>query len=362
MGLVYLFVWWFHIPFIHFLKLAGASVVTISGFASLGYLLNDLFDIEKDRVAGKPNMMQGKPAVVILLMFAIAVSALLLPWLYLPYNTVSLVLIVVEVGTFILYSAPPVRLKERGVAGIIADTLYAHLLPLMLAANTFIIASGANVDVQLMAVLLLLQAVSGIRNIIIHQYEDAEADRLGGTISFFSGLSKTTFERILLCCIVAEVSLLSLLFALLAHTNNLLLLCQPIIWLHVVFVLVLFARKGLPAFLNSTWRYFPNNLWELWMPVTLLLVLAVADSRFILIAFLHVLLFNHRVYVELYNRALIPMKGHIKYLLVKLLVSARYVVSFVVNSFLYLGFLLFGVDLKKENVSALEYLRKHRKK
>ncbi len=362
MGLVYLFVLWFHIPFIHFLKLAGASVVTISGFASLGYLLNDLFDIEKDKAAGKPNMVQGKPVMVVVLLFATALSALLLPWLYLPFNKLSLLLIIAEVATFIVYSAPPVRLKDRGAAGIIADTLYAHLLPLMLAANTFIIASGATVNVRLMGVLLLLQAVSGIRNIIIHQYQDAEADRLGGTTSFFLELSKAGFERIMLCSILAEVALLSLFYALLAYTNRFLLLCQPVIWLYALTVLLLFARKGLLAFLNSTWRYFPNNLWELWLPVTLLIVLSVEDSRFVLMVLLHVLLFNHKVYVEVYNRALIPTKGHVKYLLVKMMVSTRFAVSFVVNFSLYLGFLLFGVDLKKENVSALEYLRKHRKK
>src|ERR1700681_1027624 len=37
-------------------------VFSISCVAAYGYLINDLFDIEDDRLGGKPNVMDGKPA------------------------------------------------------------------------------------------------------------------------------------------------------------------------------------------------------------------------------------------------------------------------------------------------------------
>lgn len=362
MGMVYLFVYWFNISFPHFVKLALASIITISGFASLGYLLNDWFDLEKDRLAGKHNSLEGKTAIVVLVLFVIAIAALLLPWFYLPFNTVSVGLIFAEVLTFVLYSVPPIRLKERGLAGVFADALYAHSLPVMLAAYTFMLTSGANADPLLLVLLLVMQTISGIRNIVIHQYQDAAADHLAGSVSFFSRLTDTQFKYTILICISAEITSLSFFLGLLAKENYLLLLCQPVIWLSAFTMALLFVSEGMNAFLASRWRFFPNNLIALWIPVTLLLVLTSVDTRYVVVAVIHLLLFNYKFYVEVYNRGLVPLRDSSKEGVVKLFVNTRYVLSFMINIVVYGGFLLFGVDLKKEKVSALEYLRKQRRK
>ena len=63
MGMIYLFAAWYHISLVQFVPLSVLSLITISGFASMGYLFNDLFDIEKDAAAGKSNFLAGKSPV-----------------------------------------------------------------------------------------------------------------------------------------------------------------------------------------------------------------------------------------------------------------------------------------------------------
>jgi 4-hydroxybenzoate polyprenyltransferase len=53
LGLVYLFSIRFRISFSDFWLWGLCSLVTIIGFASLGYLVNDYFDQEKDARVGK---------------------------------------------------------------------------------------------------------------------------------------------------------------------------------------------------------------------------------------------------------------------------------------------------------------------
>ncbi len=69
MGMVYLFTAWFEIPLKEFPVLALLSITTIIGFASFGYLVNDLFDIKKDTKAGKKNFLAGKPTPLVILFF-----------------------------------------------------------------------------------------------------------------------------------------------------------------------------------------------------------------------------------------------------------------------------------------------------
>jgi len=52
---------------------------------------------------------------------AVLLALALLPWLILPCDKLSIVLLVAEFSIFIAYVIRPVRLKERGVWAILAD-------------------------------------------------------------------------------------------------------------------------------------------------------------------------------------------------------------------------------------------------
>lgn len=166
------------------------SVVGIAGF---GYFLNDVCDIAGDRAAGKTNAAAGRTPAgrAGILIFLLALG--LAPWSLLPRNAVNLVLVAVLIGTLTLYSVRPFRLKERGLAGALADTLYGHILPVAIALFTFFpdaslalvrVSSRRGPEGTIGLVIALGLACKGLRNIVLHQIEDRWNDRRAGTRTF----------------------------------------------------------------------------------------------------------------------------------------------------------------------------------
>jgi 4-hydroxybenzoate polyprenyltransferase len=56
-GAIFISVYLNEIPFIRALKFTGLLLASIIGIAAYGYLLNNLYDLEEDRRAGKINLM-----------------------------------------------------------------------------------------------------------------------------------------------------------------------------------------------------------------------------------------------------------------------------------------------------------------
>jgi 4-hydroxybenzoate polyprenyltransferase len=361
MGLVYLFTCWFSIPFTQFLQLGGLSLMTISGFASLGYLLNDLFDLKKDALAGKPNSLESKSAPIIIVLFSIAATLMLLPWKFLPWNTNSLIMIGAEVGLFLIYSVPPIRLKDRGLAGIIADATYAHSLPLLLAGYTFSLAANYKLTALPVGLLLLWQTASGTRNILIHQFEDEANDKKSDTRGFYSSLSFQSFQLLIKLCVALEFATSISFFILLSPGQSLFFICGAVLLLFLLFAVIRFGLKSANWLNMEGWHYFPNPVFEKWIPAAILVILSFADIRFIFILVLNTILFNYKVFVEAYNRLFVPSRDFTKETSVATRDETRKWLSYVVNNFIYYLFLLFGIDLKKENLSAMDYLRRGKK-
>jgi 4-hydroxybenzoate polyprenyltransferase len=103
------------------------AYATLFGIAGLGYFINDWADIRSDQLAGKPNKVGELSLGVRLLILILLCAFSFLPWLILPMNEYSWALIGIEIILFLMYSLPPLRLKEKGFLGIITDTMYAYI-------------------------------------------------------------------------------------------------------------------------------------------------------------------------------------------------------------------------------------------
>ena len=349
MGMVYLFTARYHIPFGKFIPLSLLSLTTITGFASLGYLFNDMFDIEKDRLAGKRNFLAGRSAGTIILLFLLSATFVLAPWYWLPKDNFSFILIGLQLVLFIIYSAPPIRLKEQGLAGIVTDALYAHGIPPVLAAYTFALAGNYPFTVTDIAFLFAWQTLAGFRNILIHQAEDMPADRISGSRNFVAGIAQATFQEIVTRLISMELLLGGVYFSVLGYYHLPFYLFLSLSVSLALFLLIL------PRLLKSPGRYFPNNIYEKWLPVAYLLLLGGEDLRFIILFVIHLLLFNFDFYVQTADKIYGRWKS---VAFTGMLISLKIWLSYPVNYFIYYSLRIFGVDLKKENVSAAQYLRK----
>jgi 4-hydroxybenzoate polyprenyltransferase len=355
MGMIYLFTARYHISFEKLLPLAVLSLITIAGFASMGYLFNDLFDIKTDAIAGKRNFLAGKQWFFVIGLFLLSATFVFGPWLYLPNTRLSFILIAVQILLFVLYSAPPVRLKERGMAGIITDALYAHGLPTFLAAYTYALAADFVFPTADIFILFTWQVLAGVRNILIHQADDLDADKKSGSKNFVARLTASKFQSLLKWFTLVELALGAAFFGFLLTTNAWFALCLVVILTLSVADYSFFTEADTGQFLKSTWKFFPNNIYEKWLPVAYLTVLAIGDLRFIILLLIHIAVFNFDFYaqvaIKIYGRwQSIPFKGY--------LILVRIFLSYPINYFIYYLLRIFGVDLKKENMSAAAYLKK----
>ena len=353
MGMIYLFAGWYHIFFVSFIPLALLSLVTITGFASMGYLFNDLFDIEKDALAGKTNFLAHKSFGFVALLFSISAILVFGPWWFLPKTNVSYALIALQIVLFIVYSVPPVRLKERGMAGIVADALYAHGLPPVLAAYTFALAALHPFGLTDIVLLFAWQTTSGIRNILLHQFDDLEADKLSGSKNFVAGLKPRQIEVLLKSLVVAEVIFSLVFFAMLVMVNPLFIACGLTVLALSLAALMVYRAKGSDLFSDVIWRFFPNNVSEKWLPAVYLVILSVSDSRYLILLIIHLAVFNFDLYYQVGKRIYLQAKASRS-----VLIKVKIILSYPVNYTIYYTLRVFSIDLIKEESSFVAHFRK----
>ncbi len=113
-------------------------LVAAVGVAAFGHVLNDLADIRTDAIAGAPNQMAPLPPSTRAGILVATLLAGLLPWIWLPRTGTVLALLGIEVGLLTVYSLRPIRLKDRAAAGVLADALYAYVVPILLTIAVFV--------------------------------------------------------------------------------------------------------------------------------------------------------------------------------------------------------------------------------
>lgn len=349
-GLVYLFTIYFQIPFEHFGIWACCSLITIIGFASLGYLINDYFDLEKDKLVNKKNFLLHKSVFQQAVYFSIAFLLLFAPWYILPYDFFTLALMLLQLLLYLLYSLPGIRLKERGISGLITDALYAHSIPALMAAHTYALISNKPLGITFIVLLFAWQFCVGIRNILLHQLNDSDADQLSGTQTFTNKYNINTSNHFLIGLRITELALLLSLIALL--------------YLHNQWFLVALIGVGLSLLLffsmdkNNGYRfYFPNLLYDHLLPLSFIAILSINDLHFLLLLPVQLLLFSGKWLFTLiagiqlhyrWNQIINGSSGVFHVLLAN--------IKLFVNKLIYVLFKGFGIDLIKERTDAKGYI------
>ncbi len=290
-GLLRFSIWWQHIvpPVLAAAYLAAATgalapaelvarlplfLLSIVGIAGFGYFLNDACDIAADRATGKVNAAAARSPIERAGILVALLALGLAPWILLPRSPAALALLAAEIAALTLYSARPLRLKERGVAGALADMSYGHLLPVAIAIATFFPHPPGSGILGLAGVVL---ACKGMRNILLHQLTDRWNDRRAGIRTLVLDLGPLRalawINRVLLPLEIGALTGILLALAPLAP-----------VWIGFVafllFTALMFSAWKLPYLpkrqLRFKFLYFLNDFYEEWLPPT---VLTIAVAR-----------------------------------------------------------------------------------
>ncbi len=177
-ALMYLVIVWRQFSFIDIGKIFSFFFFSLF-MTGYGYFVNDLSDVDLDRLHGKPNAFHNTSrtkSIIIVLSFLLIGLIFAVPFIHHPWFILCLAVWILIVS---FYSLPPLRLKEKGLTGLAATIIGQQILPTALLLLSF----SPGFDPALIF-FLSLSAIRGISSDLSHQIRDWGNDVRTGTQTF----------------------------------------------------------------------------------------------------------------------------------------------------------------------------------
>jgi len=271
-------------------------LASAAGTAACGHLWNDLGDLEADRRAGRERPVAALPPGRRVVLLGGTALLAVTPWALLPPAPLAWVLLAAELALLAAYALPPLRLKERGLAGAVADALYGHALPAAITAALFAVVAGRAADRLALAggLLLAWKGAQGLCGSLVGQVRDRHADRSAGLATFARRFGPLRTLRVVNRVLLPAQALA--FAALLAWATPELPWLLPAFALHLLWTAWKvhrrwghgrsFYRAGYPGY------SYLNDFHERWLPLLVLPPLALGSAAGAAVALAHVLLFR----------------------------------------------------------------------
>ena len=287
-----------------YLVLFPLILIWLFSTAGFGYYINDCFDIEIDKKASKPNSVaqhsKFKRFFTPLFLATISIgSALFLLW----DSPLFIAVVGFQLLLFILYSVPPFRWKEVPYLDIITDSLYAQVIPVSVMALVIFANQTGPIEafhIVIFSSVLCWAFLSGLRNILEHQVLDFQNDKVSGVSNTVQrhGVSVITaflkkrlipIEWVFFCIIILYAGF---------QVPTLLVLTA-------LFVLILGFTTPIAEGIIEKTRPFrlgsrllePRLIYEFWFPIACIAVMAMLDWKYLLLGFVHLVLFRNWIAV-----------------------------------------------------------------
>ena len=280
-------------------------LVALVCIAAFGYLFNDLCDVETDALAGKVNIIGRLAMPVQIMLVCIPVVVASFAWYKMnqcwAINGSNMkcanVFFVAQIISLVIYSAKPLRLKDRAEWGVVVDAFYGHLNPVLITICVFGFQgwweTGDTWKYLFWGTLVWVCSIKGIRNILLHQIEDRKKDSSSqintmvikyGPWRIINFINNFLFpaEIFFLVCLTIVICI---------HVPPMFI---PLMLFAVVSYLKLSGWKVGYAdrrLLEFKFTYFMNDYYEGWFPVFTLIILSVYRHEFVFLLILHLLLF-----------------------------------------------------------------------
>ncbi|MBD2451337.1 tetratricopeptide repeat protein [Nostoc sp. FACHB-152] len=268
-------------------------LLSIFSVGAYGYLINDIFDIEVDRKAAKSNAMaQFQPWQRFLFCLLFIATGFAVPIL-MKFGMLAIILLAINYLLPTLYSVPPLRLKERGIWGILSDAAGVHLIPTLFVATTFLhlSASPQTNAITFSVVAAIWAFFAGVRGILLHQLWDRDNDLNAGISTFATQLQpelvRSYINRLVFPC---EIIFFSSLAVFLSRFSPLLQVFF-IVYALITLIKLNVTQTSLDPSPPEGKNIIPHDLYEVWFPLVLAILLATHNPVFIIFFSLTLILF-----------------------------------------------------------------------
>jgi hypothetical protein len=174
------------------------------------------------------------------------------------------------------YSLPPVRLKERGAAGLLAAAVAQRTLPALVIGAVWGCLDAGSLGWALLGMLV------GVRYILIHQAQDRSVDLESG-VQTFATQHPGHITTLLRAAFAGEIVTIAAVCALLAASDPATLILPAAYLVHTAFYYRLYLKVvGRPTL--TSFAHVPlADLYGLFLPIGLLFMLAVRDVHWLVV-------------------------------------------------------------------------------
>lgn len=252
---------------------AAYFVFCVTYFA-VNYLINDYSDIEEDRNAGKRKVIQSvDPRMTLFLLIVLPIGSV---FELFAASNYSIFTFAMSVGVYLLgisYSVKGIRMKERGIWGLIFSSFAQRNTPVLI---TF---SFLNMRLDHFTCWMLLCFVNGLRYILIHQYQDMENDEKVGIHTYVLDRN-VSIKKGIFTFIIIELLALIWLFA----DEWEVILIAGIVYLGICFLNWRFTEKVLHVSYFYSYACVPmEDLYNVFIPLMLSVVYVVNSGYYLLL-------------------------------------------------------------------------------
>jgi len=279
-------------PYLLYIMLAmalGAAYVSV---------INDITDMEEDLAIGKKNRMAGVAPSrrwifpVVALLAGAAYIATFYP------HFLIMALAMMPWIAFSCYSIPPVRLKKRGIWGVLADASGAHLFTSLFVVASMSYYTGVSIDWIWFSAVGIWALCYGVRGILWHMFFDRENDIASGTPTYATTVDPGRFRArewvilsvemvamgVMLWRIGLVLPLLALIFYLIFAVSS---------WQKLKFrSVIILMPPGYPY----PYFIFLADFYQVFLPFSLLLRAAMAFRYDWIVLIVHGVLFSYGIY------------------------------------------------------------------
>lgn len=262
-------------------------------------LINDFTDVKFDLASGKRNKLaRFSPAKRKWML----VASIVLVWCFGVFffnDILSLIFSLSACIAFSLYSIPPIRLKNRGILGVIADASGAHLFPSLFVVASMSHRLGVEINFYFLSLIGVWSFFYGLRGILWHQFWDRENDLSINHKTFATGFRVSRMKSIERIITVIEVFVLILILITLGKL-------LPFIALLFYIVVLLGYRKIKYEiiFVISTrqpWYIFMSDYYQILLPFSLIIMCSFQYPICAILLIVHLLLFPVKIKLFLKN-------------------------------------------------------------
>lgn len=264
-------------------------------------VINDITDLEEDLASGKSNRVQQVPKQYRWIIPAMCILLGFVFGYFLYPDILSCFLYLLSWIVFSLYSIKPVRLKNRGILGVLADGCGSHVFTSLLMVASMSYVTQQAIDWTWFTAVGIWALTYGLRGILWHQFSDRENDIKVNLNTYASKIDPAKFKKNSRFLIIIELIALAIM---LYKINLLLAVIGLALYLLLLFLRYKLNKTQIITIIKSNDQPFQilmADYYQMLFPISLLIAASFQNSFNLVVLAIHIVLFPYVLWLAIYD-------------------------------------------------------------